>query len=54
MNSPASTSDFPMASTARATNNDINSNEECEQTFVGTCVAVKLGVVTFFGTIISC
>ena len=40
----ASTIDSPFASATRATNLDIDSNEECEQTFVGSRVAVKLGV----------
>ena len=41
MNSPASTIDSPIALAARATNL-FNSNEECEQTYIGSCVVVNL------------
>ena len=48
--------DFPASIidslAVKATNDD--SDIEYEQAFVGSCVAVKLVVVTFFGTIISC
>ena len=47
MASPSSSIDSPMAAAARATNINVNSNEECEQAFIGTCVAVKLGVLPF-------
>ena len=47
MASPSSSIDSPMATAVRATNIDVDSDEECEQTFVGTCVAVKLGVLPF-------
>ena len=53
MASPASTIDSPFALAARATNLP-DSDEECEQTFVGSRVAVKLSVLTFFGIIKSC
>ena len=53
MNSPASTIDSPIASATRTISLN-NSEEECEQMVVSSRVAVKLGVVTFFGTIRSC
>ena len=57
MGSPTSSIDSPMATAARATNvavDDSDDEEECKQTLIGTCVAVKLGVLPFFGTIKSC
>lgn len=51
--SPISAIDFPIALVARTTNFD-NSDEEYEQVFVGSRVTVKLGIVTFFGSIKSC
>ena len=53
--SPTYTLDSPRA-LARATNANIgsNNNKECEQTFIGSCIAVKFGVTTFFGTVTSC
>ena len=53
MHSPASTIDSPIVSAVRATNLP-DSDEEFEQTFVGSCVTVKLGILTLFGTITSC
>lgn len=53
MNSPASIIESPMALAVRATKvND--SNEECKQMFVSSCVAVKLDLIPFFGIIRSC
>ena len=55
MASPASTLDSLIVLAARATNLDIDdSDDDCEQTFIGSRVAVKLGILTFFGTIIRC
>ena len=52
MNSPASTIDSPIATAARVTNIDVdNSNEEYEQTFLGTRVAIKLGVLPFLAAL---
>ena len=46
MASPPSTIDSPITSAARATNVDIDSDsdEECEQTFIGSCVAEPLSL----------
>ena len=56
MGSPTSSIDSPMATAARATNVNVedSDDEECKQTLIGTRVAVKLGVLPFFGTILSC
>ena len=56
MGSPTSSIDSPMATAARATNVAVkdSDDEECKQTLIGTRVAVKLGVLPFFGTIKSC